>query len=590
MCGIAGVAMADGSAPDGALVGRMIKAIAHRGPDGEGAYTSGNVGIGHNRLAIIDLETGDQPIRGPRGIVLVANAEIYNYIELRRQLGESRFNTRSDCEPPVHLYAGAGTGFGQALRGMYAIAIADEAAGRVVLSRDPFGIKPLYYAAIEGGTAFASEPAALVAAGLVPARLDAAARDEMLQLQYSTGRRTIFEGVDRVLPGETLTIEAGSIVSRLNKAALPGGAPADWDEEEAIRRFDAAFMNSVEVHQRADVPYGMFLSGGIDSSAVLAAMRDLNDRPVQAFTAGFSGTRAADEREHAGDVARAAGADFHAVDVDAADFWQDLPAIAAAVDDPAADYAIIPTYKLGRLVHDRGLKVVLSGEGGDELFAGYGRYRRLLRPWFLGGGAVRHKGAFEGLGVLRDDGNGWRAGLDRAAAREATAGRTRLQAAQAMDCADWLPNDLLIKLDRCLMAHGVEGRTPFLDRRVADVAMRLPDNLKVRGRAGKYVLRRWLERKLPEARPFARKKGFTVPVGEWIAARSGEISQLVARQPCIEEACHPSAVEALFRTLDPGRPRAAQAAWRLLFYALWYRRHMEGRAPDGDVFEVLSAN
>ena len=590
MCGIAGIAMADGSAPDGALVGRMIKAIAHRGPDGEGAHTSGNVGMGHNRLAIIDLETGDQPIRGPRGIVLVANAEIYNYVELRRQLGESRFNTRSDCEPPVHLYAGAGTGFGRALRGMYAIAITDEAAGRVVLSRDPFGIKPLYYAAIEGGTAFASEPAALVTAGLVPARLDAAARDEMLQLQYSTGRRTIFEGVDRVLPGETLTIEAGSIVSRLNKAALPGGAPADWDEEEAIRRFDAAFMNSVEVHQRADVPYGMFLSGGIDSSAVLAAMRDLNDQPVQAFTAGFSGTRVADEREHAGAVARAAGADFHAVDVDAADFWQDLPAMAAAVDDPAGDYAIIPTYKLGRLVHDRGLKVVLSGEGGDELFAGYGRYRRLLRPWFLGGGAMRHKGAFEGLGVLRDDGDGWRAGLDRAAAREATTGRTRLQAAQATDCADWLPNDLLTKLDRCLMAHGVEGRTPFLDRRVAEVAMRLSDNLKVRGRTGKYVLRRWLERKLPEARPFARKKGFTVPVGEWIAARSGEISQLVARQPCIEEVCHPAAVEALFRTLDPNRPRAAQAAWRLLFYALWHRRHMEGRAPDGDVFEVLSAN
>ena len=228
--------------------------------------------------------------------------------------------------------------------------------------------------------------------------------------------------------------------------------------------------------------------------------------------------------------------------------------------------------------------------GGDELFAGYGRYRRLLRPWFLGGGAMRRKGGFEGLGVLRDDGNNWRAGLDRAAAREATAGRTRLQAAQAMDCADWLPNDLLIKLDRCLMAHGVEGRTPFLDRRVAEVAMRLPDNLKVRGRTGKYVLRRWLERKLPEARPFTRKKGFTVPVGEWIAARSGEISQLVARQPCIGEVCHPAAVEALFRTLDPSRPRVAQAAWRLLFYALWYRRHMEGRAPDGDVFEVLSAN
>ena len=183
------------------------------------------------------------------------------------------------------------------------------------------------------------------------------------------------------------------------------------------------------------------------------------------------------------------------------------------MDDPAADYAVLPTYKLAAIAREAGIKVILSGEGGDELFAGYGRYRSLMRPWWLGGKRPRRHGIFDKLGVLRGDLAGWRDGIAAAEVNAAGHGRTRLQAAQAVDCADWLPNDLLGKLDRCLMAHGVEGRTPFLDPLVADFAFRLPDDLKLRRGLGKWLLRQWLAQHVPAAAPFARKRGFTVPVG-----------------------------------------------------------------------------
>jgi asparagine synthase (glutamine-hydrolysing) len=350
-------------------------------------------------------------------------------------------------------------------------------------------------------------------------------------------------------------------------------------------------MDSVAVHQRSDVPYGMFLSGGIDSSAILACMRELNERPVEAFTVGFTGTKVPDERALAERVANAAGANFHAVDFTEADFWSLLPRIADALDDPVADYAVLPTYKLGQFAKEVGLKVVLSGEGGDELFAGYGRYRRTLRPWWLGGRRMRAKGAMDGLDVLREQPTGWRDGMAAAERAAAVRERTRLQAAQAADCADWLPNDLLTKLDRCLMAHGVEGRTPMLDNRVAAIAMRLPDKFKIRNGRGKYLLRRWLAARLPEAEPFSKKRGFTVPVAEWIGARGRAIGSLVADQESIKALCKPDRVKDLFASLETkSNGRKGQAAWTLLFYALWHRRHIEGRTLDGDAFEVLGEN
>jgi asparagine synthase (glutamine-hydrolysing) len=584
MCGIAGIMTRDGRAPDSATLERMARALVHRGPDGEGRHVAGDTGLVQRRLAIIDLVTGDQPLLDGRGRALVANGEIYNYLELRAAEAGYDFRTNSDCEIPLALYGRVGARFPETLRGMYAIAIHDEPGGVLSLARDPFGIKPLYVAETTEGLAFASEPQALIASGWLAPKLDVAKAVETLQLQFGTGPRTVFAGIERLRPGEGVVVRSGRIVERGRRAALPEGAPLPTSEDEALGVLDAALTESIALHQRSDVPYGLFLSGGIDSATILAVMARLNERPVRAFTAAFPGTAARDERDLARRLAAMVGAQHVEVEVTERDFWNDLPRIAAAVDDPTPDYAIVPTYALAR-VAARSLKVVLSGEGGDELFGGYGRYRSALRPRWLGGRAMRGKGTFDGLGILRDASKGWRDGLAAAEREAAAPGRDRLQIAQAVDIADWLPNDLLTKLDRCLMAHGLEGRTPFVDPVVAAFAYRLPKSLKIRNGLGKHLLRQWLVRHLPEAAPFSRKRGFTVPVGDWIARAGRRLGDLVARQEGIRELCHADAVPGLFAA---GDKRAAFAAWTLLYYALWHRRHMLGRAPEGDVFQTLS--
>ena len=586
MCGIAGIMTRGDTAPDSGLLDRLEAAMHHRGPDGSGRHVARNVGMVQTRLAIIDLQTGDQPLYEPGGAALVANGEIYNYLELRATLSNIDFATGSDCEPPLYLYRRYGLDFVEHLRGMYAIALHDPVEGQLVLARDPFGIKPLYYLETEAGFAFASEPQVLLSAGLTQPVLNDVACGELLQMQYTTGSDTVFRGISRLLPGETLVVRDGRIVARRRINALGTGAPLELGEAEAMRRLDSALIDSVEVHQRADVPYGMFLSGGIDSSVLLTLMARLNERPVRTYTAGFGGGAVHDERAHARAVATALGADMVEVSFDETDFWKLLPRIAAAMDDPAADYAILPTFKLSAAARADGIKVILSGEGGDELFAGYGRYRSAMRPWWQGGRSMRMRGIFDRLDVLRERPAGWRDGLTAAEAMAEFPGRSRLQVAQAVDCADWLPNDLLIKLDRCLMAHGVEGRTPFLDPLVTEVGYFLPDALKVRDGLGKWLLRKWLDENLPMARAFERKRGFSVPVGEWIRAHGERIGPLVARQPGVAAMCDPAAVEKLFVRRDR---RAGFASWILLFYALWHNHHIVGnRGVDGDAFVVLA--
>lgn len=589
MCGIAGVLNSDGSQPDPGLLDSFQRSLAHRGPDGEGRYTAPGVGLVQTRLAIIDLRTGDQPFYGRNGTALVANGEIYNYVELKRDFPDFAFSTHSDCELPLAAYARDGADFADSLRGMYAIALHDARDQALYLARDPFGIKPLYYAEYAGGILFASELQALLRTRLIAPRIRCEAATELVQLQFTTGRATIFEGISRLIPGETLTLRGGRVVGRRQRPALPETQPLELDESEALERLDIALMDSVMVHQRSDVPYGMFLSGGIDSSAILACMARLNETPVRAFTAGFPGTAAQDERDHARRVAKAAGAEHVEIAVTEQDFWRHLPAIAAAMDDPAADYAVLPTYLLAAEAAKE-LKVVLTGEGGDELFAGYGRYRTALRSPFLGGRPMRRRGFLEGLGVLRDDSRSWRAGIAAAERRLFANDYTRLQHAQALDCADWLPNDLLLKIDRCLMAHGLEGRTPWLDPVVAELAFRLPDRLKIAGGKGKYLLRRWLEQALPAADPFSEKRGFTVPVAEWMQPGARHLGTLLARSEGLSEICRPGKIEALFSAFaDRGGKHEGIACWQLLFYALWHAIHVEQRAARPDVLATLEA-
>ena len=308
MCGIAGLVLeAQAAPPTAATLAALAGALAHRGPDGAGHSVVGRTALVHTRLAIVDVGGGDQPLfAGPA--TLVANGEVYNDPALRAAMPGTSFSTGSDCEPPLHLWLRDGPGYAGSLRGMFAIAIHDRTRRSVTLTRDPFGIKPLYTALVPGGLAFASEPQALLAAELVPRGVRPAARDELLQMQFTTGAETIFPGIRRVLPGETLHVADGHVLGRTRIAALPEGGPEAITEEAALARLDRALMESVDLHQRSDVPYGMFLSGGVDSAAILACMARLSGSPVLAYTAGFASPGAADERAHAAAVAKAAGA------------------------------------------------------------------------------------------------------------------------------------------------------------------------------------------------------------------------------------------------------------------------------------------
>jgi asparagine synthase (glutamine-hydrolysing) len=578
MCGIAGIMLKPGAVLDPAILTQFAKSLAHRGPDGAGANTAEDTSLIHTRLAIIDLTTGDQPIRsGP--LTLIANGEIYNYLELRGELPVS-YATNSDCEPPLKLFSRRSADYARSLRGMYAIAIHDRAFHTLTLSRDPFGIKPLYTVETNLGTAFASEPQALLDAGLTPRAIDPAKLNELLNLQFTTGRQSIFQNINRVLPGETLTLRDGTLQSTKTIPAIEPG-PAITNEDDALKQLDKIFESTIDLHQRSDVPYGMFLSGGIDSSAILAMMARLNASPVLAFTAGFDIPGVADERDAAEATAKSVGARHERIHITETMVWDHLPEIVATMDDPVADYAIIPTWFLARRAR-QDVKVILSGEGGDEMFAGYGRYRAAARP-FPFAKKMRSRAIFDGLDVLRTPPQNWRTGI--AAAEAEIRDPSALKRAQKIDIVDWLPHDLLLKLDRCLMAHAIEGRTPFIDPEIAKFAFSLPDKLLVRNGQGKFLLRAWLAKNMPAAQPFAKKQGFDVPIGTWIAKQGATLGELVAKSPLIAELAEPSKVQTLFK--NAGDKRAGFAAWVLLFTALWHRRHILNLPPAGDVFSTL---
>ena len=582
MCGIAGVLGGDAAAR--AIAPQLIAPLAHRGPDGIRIEDAAGAALAHARLSIIDLEGGWQPLHAA-GSTVIGNGEIYNYVELAQDFGlQGVLATGSDFEPFLHLYAREGERAFDRLRGMYALCLIG-ADGRAWLARDPFGIKPLYIMEHAGGLAFASEPRAFFKAGLMAPVLNERPARELVSLNYTLGERTTFQGLRRVAPGEIMEVRDGRIVSGRRRPWLlpraastastaprpPSHVPSRTSEErELLSRLDAVLEDSVRVHQRSDVPYGLFLSGGIDSAAIATLMARLNERPVTAFTCGFEAAGARDERAQAERVARALDLDWRETRFDEADFWRILPQVAWALDDPTADYATLPTYKLAEAAKGS-LTVVLTGEGGDELFGGYGRYRRALRPAWLGGRPAEPRPG--DAGVLAR----WRAEA------KPPPGLTPLQQAQWADVATWLPNDLLLKLDRCLMAHGLEGRTPFLDPQVAAFAYPLPDRFKVRGRYGKWILRKWLERTCPAAQPWGRKQGFTVPVEAWIAPRAPIIGERIAGFEAVRRLRGADEVKAQFAN------ERATGRWPLLFFAVWSLIHLEGAEPRAALEAAVGA-
>jgi asparagine synthase (glutamine-hydrolysing) len=585
MCGIAGIFAAEPANP--LLLQAMARRLAHRGPDHQGNEIADGAGLAHTRLSIIDLGGGDQPLYADDGrLSLVANGEVYNYIELRAELESRgrRFATHSDCETILHAYAVYGDDFLERLHGMFAFALHDQARGRLILARDRLGIKPLFLARAGGGWAFASELKALLPVIGKPA-VNPHALAQYLQCQFSTGRGTLWAGVERVLPGEAVTLEAGGATRRRYWTPCLI-RPAILEYDEAAARFDELMHTVMIEHMRADVPFGLFLSGGLDSSLLLALLSRLKGEPIRTFSVGFSDSPRGTELDLAAQLAHRYGSRHTVLRPTGEDMLQRLALSVWAADELMRDFANLPTLMLAEAAGNE-LKVVFSGEGGDEVFAGYGRYRRqLLQRWLKnllhpGSGGFRTTGNFRGYertvfsAPLQEAAHEWRREFI-AAWQDCPTGWSDLQRMQYVDLVTALPDNLLVKLDRMLMACGVEGRVPFLDHRVVDFGLALPDALKISHRRGKAFIRRWAVRYLPPGHLQAPKRGFSVPMSAWLTGGTlDRLERVLTASPAIREWFQPQAVRRLAERQRHGRNVTKNLA-ALLQFALWHRIFIEG--------------
>jgi asparagine synthase (glutamine-hydrolysing) len=570
MCGIAGVSLKKNQQAKPEHLAPLATALAHRGPDGEGFWAQGSIGLVHRRLSILDVAGGRQPLKTPTH-ALVVNGEIYNYQVLQQQVRQAgaRLQTQSDSEVALHLAAQGGLATMPAqLQGMYALACVEAQSGTLLLATDPFGIKPLYYCQTNVGLAFSSEPAALAKAGWVRPQLNTAVLPMLLNRHYSVGEQTLWQGIVRLLPSERLLVRNGEITQRWRQ--LPQLLPAQVDAR--VEDFPAQLEAAVARHLQADVPFGLLLSGGLDSSALAVMMRKLG-APVHAYTARID-VNGPNEADTAAKLAAKLGATHTLVPYGAEDFWPGLAMLATSLDDLTTDTAALPLLKLtARARQD--VKILLSGEGGDETLGGYGHYRakqnfwkRLLAPWK----ARRSGDAAPFQRVFR---------LPVATPAYLPApwpqnGLTDLQQRQSTDLTNWLPHDLLLKLDRTTMVHGIEGRVPYLDDTLAALSFALPDAAKVNAEFGKLPLRQFLAGQGFEQLAWARKQGFSVGVGQFLQAKPELLKGLWAQSAVLNQLLQPTAAEKLLGNL--GHNKTANLATSLTLLALWEMRHIQGVA------------
>lgn len=605
MCGIAGIALKEGAVTPERLEG-FCRRLGHRGPDDAGFHLDGPVGIAHTRLSVIDLAGGHQPLIADGGrLVLAANGEIYNHVELRAELEAQghRFTTRSDCETILHAYQAYGDDFIGRLHGMFAFALWDADRRRLLLVRDRLGIKPLFLARLPEGLAFASELKALYPLLPGPPEVEPAGLVQYMQHQFSSGRTTLVRGTERVLPGEALALEADGSERRWRYWSATAVEPHGCGEGEAMERFDALMAQVMREHMRADVPFGLFLSGGVDSSILLALLTRYGERPVRTFSVGFPESRITDELPLARRIAERFGSRHTVLQPEPLAMLHRLPGTVWAADELMRDNANLPTALLAEAAAKE-LKVVFSGEGGDEAFAGYGRYRLpraerwlndLLAP---GSGGFRTRGMMRGRWRGRLFGEALLEALPLARApfvdawSEAPGDWSAIARMQYVDLVTALPDNLLVKSDRMLMARGVEGRVPFLDHRVVEFGLALPDALKVRDGQGKWFLKRWASRFLREEDLFARKRGFNVPVGEWLQGELlDRLEQRLAAHPGIRAWFRPAGVARLCAR-QRSRGDAARPLMALLQFAIWHTLFVQGggERPDTerDPLEIIA--
>lgn len=576
MCGIAGILDLQGEREiDPHILKRMTDALTHRGPDGEGFFREPGVGFGHRRLAIIDLAGGAQPFETGDGVsTLVQNGEIYNYLDLRRQLTAVGvvFRTNSDTELLVEGLNRFGAAFIDELRGMYAFAWWNRRNRTLTLARDRLGERPLYYAITPGGWfVFGSEMAAIRASGLIPLRRRADAVHDYCLYGYVPDPKTVYDGVLKLPPGSTLTIDnrRAPVIRRYWRPEFNAAQPVDFESSRA--RLLELLDDAVKAQMIADVPLGAFLSGGVDSSSIVAAMAQTRDR-IATCTIGFDDA-AFDERTYAREIASRYETDHHeeVVRVDAASM---IDTLARVYGEPFADPSALPTFLVSAAAR-RHVKVALSGDGADEVFGGYRRYAFFLReerargflPYFLrrplfgiAGAAYpkadwaprpfRLKTTLQALGedgvaayarsvstslpdrlsrILSGDFQQTLCDYDPLSPLRDAAGSEKLHPlnlAQKIDFETWLPGRMLTKVDRAALAHGLEVRAPFLDHRLVEWALSLPPEFRLAGGAGKLLLKKAQEPRVASKILYRQKQGFSPPTAAWLRAKDGPLSRL----------------------------------------------------------------
>lgn len=626
MCGIVGIVGNDRNPVDEGLLGRMCNAIRHRGPDEDGFYVNGPVGLAMRRLSIIDLKGGQQPIHNQdRTAWIVFNGEIYNYLELREKLEKlgHTFYTNSDTEAIIHAYDQYGADCPKHLRGMFAFAIWDERTQELFLARDRVGKKPLLYAQVNGQLVFGSEFSALLLHPEISRDVDTKALHHYLSFMCVPAPLTAYQSIRKLEPAHTLRWRKGEI--RIERYWEPDFShKLDISEEEAGERTLEILRDAVRVRLMSEVPLGAFLSGGIDSSAVVALMSEASSEPIKTFSIGFE-EQDFSELHHARRIAEHVGADHHEFIV-RPDAMEVLPLLVEHYGEPYADSSAIPTYYVARETRKH-VTVALNGDGGDESFAGYERYvaMRLAETYHRVPALLRNSTVVPMIGLLptseikrsrvRDaqrflqaaslpkverylrwvsvfDGNAKQSLYSDSFQHETQSmdtanmlspwfaranGAGIVDAALLTDIMTYLPNDLLVKVDIATMAVSLEARSPFLDHHVIEFAASLPEKFKVRGLTTKYLLKRVLRNILPAENLERRKMGFGVPIGHWFR---GEMQPFLRQTILSEKALgrgmfKAETVKQLVEQHTRGERDYAHQLWTLLMLELWFMRFVD---------------
>jgi asparagine synthase (glutamine-hydrolysing) len=459
---------------------------------------------------------------------------------------------------------------------MYAFAIYDKKKNCTILGRDIFGIKPLYFSLIKDGIIFSSEITPLIKSKFVKKNISEEKLIEYFELQYTTGKKTIFEGIFRLRPGEILIIQNGKITnSKLQKLNLLKKKTHKIDNNFIEKKLE----ESVSVHLRSDVPYCLFFSGGIDSMLIMYFMSKLNlGSRVEAFKVNIENRKNNSNNTLLKKISHEYKIKFNEINFTEDDFWNTIPFAAKKIDDPIADYAILPTFKLASVASKK-FKVAITGEGGDELFGGYGRYRHhnFLKKNFF-------KGAFRKLGKFNN--NYWKFETSQTFIENLSL--TRVQKQQFFDYYNWLPNNLLVKLDRCLMSYGMEGRTPLIDKKLFENFFFIKDEYKINNSFGKFLIRNFIKSKVKYYDAFTKKEGFTIPIEKWLPKHSKFFLEFLPKIEILRIFFSQDEIKELCKSISHNK-KAIRCVWHMIFISIWYYVTFNNVKANGNFFDIISS-